>query len=116
MDTVYYNVNAQRVKVSGGADLVRLVPVPAVEPELRDRGERVLDFERCRRKLETKAAWKRLEEMARDVDGGLEEERPAPSPAAPGRWERCSGWMEVCASAAIIVMCATAALAFLTSM
>ncbi len=51
MDTVYYNLTARRVRVSGGPDLLKFSPAPAEAPA----GE-VLDFQRCRRKLETKAA------------------------------------------------------------
>ena len=50
MDTIYYHLNAKKVKVSGGADLVTLIPVAAPgSPE--GRGE-ILDFARCRQRLE----------------------------------------------------------------
>ena len=111
MDTVYYNVNAKRVKVSGGPDLVRLEPVPVSAPSPLPREMRVLDFDRCRRELETKAAWRRLEQAAQEgaETGEEERERPAPRP----RTQRASQWLELAASAAIIVMCAAAVRAFL---
>lgn len=58
MDTTYYSFETRKVKVSGGADLLTVVPA-AVPAPASPAGE-VLDFERCRRKLETKAAWKGL--------------------------------------------------------
>lgn len=111
MDTVYYNVNAKRVKVSGGPDLVRLEPVPVAAPAARPRETRVLDFDRCRRALETKAAWQRLEQAARESEDHAGEEQGAYTPLP--RTQRASQWLELAASAAIIVMCVSAALAFL---
>lgn len=111
MDTVYYNVNAKRVKVSGGPDLVRLEPVPVAAPTSRPREQRVLDFDRCRRELETRAAWRRLEQAARESGDHAGEERAEYTPLP--RTQRASQWLEIAASAAIVVMCASAALAFL---
>ena len=51
MDTIYYTLNTRRVKVSGGADLLTFVPAPAPAPA--ERGQ-VLDFARCRQRLETR--------------------------------------------------------------
>lgn len=111
MDTLYYNVNAKRVKVSGGPDLVRLVPEPVAAPVALPREERVLDFDRCRRELETKAAWQRLERTAHETEDSAGEEAAQYAPLP--RREQASQWLEVAASAAIIVMCAAAVLAFL---
>ena len=95
MDTIYYHLNARKVKVSGGADLVTFVPVSAPVPA-EGRGE-VLDFARCRQRLETKSAWKELVSPAQ----------------APSRRERLSGWLELWASAAVIAVSLAAILAFL---
>ena len=112
MDTLYYHVRAKRVKVSGGADLVRLEPVPVTAPAPRPREERVLDFDRCRRALETKAAWRRLEQAAREETAPEKPVQEAPAEELPGT-QRASQWLELAASAAIIVMCAAAVAAFL---
>ncbi len=111
METVYYHLNARKVKVSGGADLLTFVPVADAAPA----GE-ILDFDRCRRKLETKAAWKDLERAARaaepsheDGDGGEADSRPRRS----SRRERAAGWLELAASAGVILVSLSAALAFL---
>lgn len=109
MDTVYYHLNARKVKVSGGADLVTFVPVSAPAPA-QGAGE-VLDFARCRQRLETKAAWKGLVEAAGEEYA--EPEQPAPSASIPARRERLSGWLELCASAAVIAVSLAAVLAFL---
>ena len=110
MDTIYYNVNARRVKVSGGPDLVRLEPVPVAASADLPRQARVLDFDRCRRELETRAAWQRLEQTARECEEhGEERGLYTPLP----RTQRASQWLEIAASAAIIVMCAAAVLAVL---
>lgn len=89
MDTTYYSFETRKIKVSGGADLLTVVPAAA---PASPAGE-VLDFDRCRRKLETKAAWKGLARAVAEVkapaavDGGElayeaaapVEERPAPA-------------------------------------
>ena len=62
MDTTYYRFETRKVKVSGGADLAVLVPAAVASPA----GE-VLDFDRCRRKLETRAAWNGLAKAAAEV-------------------------------------------------
>jgi len=105
MDTVYCNLSARRLKVSGGPDLLRLVATPVAAPAAAGAGE-VLDFERCRRRLETKAAWKDLEAAARTG------EEPAPAKLRRDRRERWAGWLELCASAAVILVSVAAALAF----
>lgn len=109
MDTVYYNLKARRIKVSGGEELVTFVPAPAPKPA----GE-VLDFARCRQKLERKTAWKRLTEAAQE-DGAEERWAPAepgmkaePAPR-PGRgMER----LELAATLAVTLVSLSAALAF----
>lgn len=112
MDTVYYHLNARRVKVSGGADLVTFVPAAAPAPA-EGKGE-VLDFARCRQRLETKEAWKNLTLAAREVPQAEEPaEAPASQPAPLSRQERWAGWMELCATASIIAVSLAAAAAFL---
>lgn len=108
METVYYHLNARRVKVSGGADLVSFVPVaaPAAGGE---RGE-VLDFAQCRQRLETKAAWRELTLAAQEAP---QETEPAELSAAPSRRERASAWLELCASAVTIAVGVAAVVAFL---
>lgn len=114
MDTIYYHLNARKVKVSGGADLVTFVPTAAPVP-IGGKGE-VLDFTRCRQRLETKEAWKNLAKAAQE-DPRAEEPMEAAAPqereAPLSRRERVSCWLELCASAAIIAVSLAAVLAFL---
>ena len=109
METVYYRLQAKRMKVSGGADLVTFLPASAPASG-QGKGE-VLDFARCRRRLETKAAWKELRRAALTPEEPLEEA----SFAAPrsSRRERAAGWLEIAASAAVIAVSLAAVLAFL---
>ena len=112
MDTVYYTLNARTVKVSGGADLLTFTPAPT---PAAPAGE-VLDFDRCRRRLETKAAWKNLTQAA-DVEDVAPEEGEELLPAIPqprSRRERAAGWLELCATAAIILVSLAATAAFLS--
>ncbi len=117
MDTVYYRLNTRKVKVSGGADLVTFVPAPVTE-----KAGQVLDFDLCRRKLETKNAWKDLARTAQTV-------RPAASASedfaavetddvevpAPRRRRRAgaSDVLEVLCSAAVLLVSLCAAGTFL---
>lgn len=106
MDTVYYCLNARKVKVSGGPDLVKFVPAPVSAPA----GE-VLDFQRCRRKLETRAALEQMERMT--VSSQPEEDIPSLQ-LRSGRPSRVSGLLELAASAAVILVSLAAAAAFLS--
>lgn len=109
MDTVYYNLKARRVKVSGGEELVTFVPTPAPKPT----GE-VLDFARCRRKLERKAAWQSLTQAAREE----EESRWAPvvsneeAPLRAARRGHAADRLELAATLAVALVSLAAALAF----
>lgn len=119
MDTIYYNLQAKKIKVSGGADLVTFVPT-AVPAPVRGGGE-VLDFSRCRQRLETKAAWRELAQTAREIPQGADPvqesvEEASPVSPVPSRRERAAGWLELCASASIIAMCLAAVGAFLRLM
>ncbi|MCI8651674.1 MAG: hypothetical protein HFF05_04420 [Oscillospiraceae bacterium] len=114
MDTIYYNVSTRRVKVSGGPDLLTFVPtvVPAPAPQNRAAGGEVLDFARCRQRLETKEAWKQLNQTAQDapeVRQACEEEA---LPALTRR-ERAANWLELSTSAAVIAVSLAAVTAFL---
>lgn len=110
MDTVYYHLQAKRVKVSGGADLVTFLPSSAPVSG-QGKGE-VLDFARCRQRLETKAAWKELRRAATSPEEDIFTESPAPQPGFSRR-ERAAGWLELCASAAVIAVSIAAVVAFL---
>lgn len=160
MDTVYYNLQAKKIKVSGGADMLAVVPAPVPAPA-SPAGE-VLDFALCRRRLETKAAWKGLAQAVESVktpegfDGDEVYEAVTPAPAAkvaetapvatrplagkpapavkapkaapvkmPSpviklrraaravRMSRAGGWLELCASLAVILVCVCAGWGFL---
>ena len=111
METVYYHLNVRRVKVSGGADLVSFVPVAAPAGG-GERGE-VLDFARCRQRLETKAAWRELTLAAQEAPQEPEPAELSAAPATPSRRERASAWLELCASAVTIAVGVTAVIAFL---
>lgn len=111
MDTVYYHLNARKVKVSGGADLVTFLPAAVSAPQ--SGGGEVLDFARCRQRLETKAAWKDLTRAAEETPQ-VEEAEETVSPQPPlTRRERAMNWLEVCASAAVIAVSLAAVIAFL---
>ncbi len=105
MDTVYYNLKARRVKVSGGEELVTFIPAPAPTPA----GE-VLDFARCRQRLERKDAWRALERTALEPETA--EERVGEKRAGAGRRERAANWLELSATLAVILVSLSAALAF----
>lgn len=116
MDTTYYNLETKKVKVSGGADLLTFVAAPAASPA----GE-VLDFDRCRRKLETSAAWDGLAKAVAEVKTPLDEEAryeavaavPAKRTARRSRPARTGSWLELCASVSMILVCVCAGWAFL---
>ncbi len=117
MDTTYYSFETKKIKVSGGADMLAVVPaaVPA-----SPAGE-VLDFALCRRRLETKAAWKDLAQAVEAVktpsaeQGGGEAAAFAKRPrkARTSRVDRAGGWLELCASLAVILVCVWAGWGFL---
>lgn len=109
MDTIYYTLNTRRVKVSGGADLLTFVPAPAPAPA--ERGQ-VLDFARCRQRLETKNAWKDLVQTAEQTAGAedtVEEMASAPRTVR----KQAPVWLDVAASLAVIATALAATAAFL---
>ena len=87
MDTTYYTFQTRKIKASGGAELVTFVPhvqpAPqekmAVTPSAAPTGE-LLDFDLCRRRLETRAAWKDLTAAAQAAP---QVEEPEPQAEAP---------------------------------
>lgn len=166
MDTTYYSFETKKIKVSGGADMLAVVPAPVPAPA-SPAGE-VLDFALCRRRLETKAAWKGLAQAVESVktpegfDGDQVYEAVTPAPAAKAsetapaaarplagkaipavkapkatkapnaiparlpslvvklrraaqavRMSRAGGWLELCASLAVILVCVWAGWGFL---
>lgn len=113
MDTIYYNLSAKRVKVSGGADLLTFVPTPAARPAA-PAGE-VLDFDRCRQRLETKNAWKDLVETAADLPAEAPEE-PVAAPAPRKARKQAPVWLDVAASLAVIGTALAATAAFLAAL
>lgn len=111
MDTIYYNLSAKRVKVSGGADLLTFVTAPAAAPAPGAVGE-VLDFARCRQRLETREAWKELSRTAEAVS--FSDEAPEEVPAAAAvRRERRESRLDLVVSVALLLTAAAAAAAFL---
>ena len=99
METIYCQLNARHVKVSGGAELVRCV----LEPEKLSRapGGRVLDFASYREKLRPAREPEAVEEP---------EERARPV----RRESRGVGALEVLTCVAMLGVCAAAILAFLS--
>ena len=69
MDTTYYTFQTRKIKASGGAELVTFVPSLQPTPnhdETAHAGE-MLNFDLCRRRLETKSAWKDLTAAAQSA-------------------------------------------------
>ena len=113
MDTVYYTFNTRRVKVSGGPDLVRLVPVSSGARKSGCAGE-IVDLEQFRRHMDTKKAWKELSLTAtRLPDLCEEEEEEEAAPAAPRSGGNVPLWLELGATAAVLLAGLAAAAAFL---
>ena len=123
MDTTYYRFQSRKIKASGGADLVTFVPTvqpaPQAKPTATPAGE-VLDFDLCRRRLETRTAWKDLAAAARSV-GEVElpqeteaQARPVPRPRRRKVRAR-EPWVEILASAlALGLVCLVGAAALLS--
>lgn len=146
MTTTYYTFHTRKVKVSGGADLLTLVPVaqPEATPLSADgkilapkafggklpgaqsedptgpKAE-ILDFDLCRKHVETKNAWQSLAHAAREDEEddpdtrweAVEWEEEVDS-RKPSSQEKTANWLELCASAAVIITALSAAIAFLS--
>ena len=115
MTTTYYTFRTRKVKVSGGPDLVTLVPEVQTAPAPRSAGEakgEVLDFDFCRKHMETKNAWKDLVETAEQTAGAedtVEEMASAPRTVR----KQAPVWLDVAASLAVIATALAATAAFL---
>ena len=143
MTTMYYTLLTRKVKVSGGADLLKVVPVarpqetpvsadgkilapkefggklPQVEGENGAKAE-ILDFALCRKHMETKDAWNALKDAAEE-DFSETCWIPAEpgvegeeTPAQPTAKEKAMTMLELCASAAVLLTALSAAIAFLS--
>ena len=139
MTTAYYTFQTRKVKVSGGADLLTLVPVvkakaPAVSADGKvlapaafggklpreahaSRGE-VLDFDLCRKHMETKNAWNSLRQAAGEQEEDFLDTRWAPAEDV-GEQEafvpqsKARDILELSASAAVILPALRGAAVFL---
>ena len=122
MDTTYYTFQSRKIKASGGAELVTFVPAVQPAPQADDTphaGE-VLNFDLCRRRLETRSAWKDLTAAAHAA-GAVEitEEQDVPvSPRRPAHGKKARArepWAEILASAiALGFVCLVGAVALLS--
>lgn len=147
MTTTYYTFHTRKVKVSGGADLLTLVPVaqkepsavsadgkvlapqafggklPCVEGESKPEPKaEILDFALCRKHMETRSAWQSLARAAQgedeedDLDTRWEavEQEEEDSDRETSDREKTMNYLELCASAAVIITALSAAIAFLS--
>lgn len=128
MDTTYYTFQPTKIKASGGAELVTFIPSLQPEPKTDDAthtGE-VLNFDLCRRRLETRAAWKDLAAMARNA-GEVEppqetkapvealSRRPVPAHARKRQPRNRAPWVDILTSAlALALVCVVGAVAMLS--
>lgn len=143
MTTTYYTLLTRKVKVSGGADLLKVVPVarPEATPmsadgkilaprefggklpqaETESQAE-ILDFALCRGHMETQNAWKALRDAAREEDFSETRWLPAKpgveigeeTPALSTPKEKAMTLLELSASAAVLLTALSAAIAFLS--
>lgn len=142
MTTTYYTFQTRKVKVSGGPDLLSLVPVAHAEAQaVSDEGKmlspkafdgsipqagtqdapkaEILDFSLCRKHMETRNAWKALAQAAEEEEQPGEElweaiDRPEnEEPQASRKWQ-ASERLELIASGAVILTALSAAAAFLS--
>ena len=121
MDTTYYTFQTRKIKASGGTDLVTFVPTVQPAPQSKptdDRTGEVLNFDLCRRRLETRTAWKDLTAVARsavEVAVTQEDETPARRPARERKVRVREPWVEILASAlALGLVCLVGAAALLS--
>lgn len=146
MTTTYYTFNTRKVKVSGGADMLTLVPVvqaepstvsadgkvlapkafggklPSTVPQGEDKSEtkaQILDFALCRKHMETRDAWQSLTQAAQDDEEFQDTrwepvEQEKPEGREPSLREKTLGYLELCATAAVIITALSAAIAFLS--
>ena len=122
MDTTYYTFQTRKTKASGGAELVTFVPAVQPAPKAAETpapaGE-ILDFDLCRRRLETRTAWKDLTAAAQAA-GEMEvpQEDDEPIPYRPVRRKKApvrEPWVEILTSAlALALVCLVGAAAMLS--
>lgn len=126
MDTTYYTFQTRKIKASGGAELVTFVPAvqptPAAPKAAPSAGE-VLDFDLCRRRLETRTAWKALtaaaqtdrEQAPSQAGTGAQPHRSQPIQQSRPACRTRAPWAEICASAlALSLVCLVGAVALLS--
>ena len=145
MTTAYYTFNTRKVKVSGGPDMLTLVPVAQAEPsavsadgkvfvpkafggklpQVEAKSEtqaEILDFALCRKHMETRNAWNTLTRAAQgedeedDLDTCWEavEQEEERSDREPSKSEQTMNYLELCATAAVIITALSASIAFLS--
>lgn len=148
MTTAYYTFHTRKVKVSGGPDMLTLVPVtqaepstvsadgkvlaprafggklPSAMPQAEEKSEaqaEILDFGLCRKHMETKSAWQSLARAAQedeedDLDTRWEavEREEETADREPSKREQTMNYLELCATAAVIITALSAAIAFLS--
>ena len=101
MDTTYYHLNARRLKVSGGADLLSVSCAPA--PSAGGMPGQLLDFEACRNKL-------LFQEKA---DEPVEVLTPRKRSGGAKRRSLLSWGLETCATVCVILVSLSAIVLFL---
>lgn len=117
MDTIYYTLSTRRVKVCGGADLVRVVPMARPQGTPEKKAGEIVDLALGKKRLETKNAWKEFVQMTADAPGLSEEEEAGEAPALPRACrERSASWLELGATAAVLLAGLSAAAAFLATL
>lgn len=114
MDTIYYTLSTRRVKVCGGADLVRVVPLARPEGAPQKKAGEIVDLALGKKRLETKNAWRELAQTAADAPD-LPEEELEEAPVLPRtRRERGASLLELGATAAVLLAGLSSAAAFLS--
>lgn len=116
MDTIYYSLSTRRVKVCGGADLVRFVPVARPQGAPEKKAGEIVDLALGKKRLETKRAWRELAQTAADAPD-LPEEETEEAPALPrARRKRGASLLELGATAAVLLAGLSATAAFLATL
>ena len=128
METTYYTFQTRNIKASGGAELVTFIPSLQPEPKTDDAthtGE-VLNFDLCRRRLETRAAWKDLTAAAQSAPEVQEPEaqvettprrarRPVRTQPRKRQAKTPAPWVDILTSAcALALVCLVGAAALLS--
>ena len=121
MDTTYYTFQTRKIKASGGAELVTFIPSlqPAPQADESAHAGEVLNFDLCRRRLETRAAWKDLTAAAQaavEVEAVPQEDEPIPyRPVHRKKARAREPWAEILASTlALALVCLVGAVVLLS--